>query len=220
MSSHHIVRDNQEPALIIANGEICNLDLIHQLLEWSPHVMALDGALKQIEHLNLKINTVLGDFDYWNIEEIKEKIQPDTEIIHNIDQNKTDLEKGIEYLLEKGFTYINIVGATGKRSDHSFNNISILGRYFEKANLVIYDNHSKVYPLPNIFSKFYKKDTNISLIPLNKVENINSKNLVWELENLTLEFPFNTGNSNKVKEDGIVEINFKNGILLLFECHD
>lgn len=36
MSSHHIVRDDQEPALIIANGAACSSELLGQLLEWSP----------------------------------------------------------------------------------------------------------------------------------------------------------------------------------------
>jgi thiamine pyrophosphokinase len=32
MSSHHIVRDDQEPELIIANGEACSDDLLDQLM--------------------------------------------------------------------------------------------------------------------------------------------------------------------------------------------
>ena len=39
MSSHHIVRDDQEPALIIANGASCSNELLGQLLEWSPIVI-------------------------------------------------------------------------------------------------------------------------------------------------------------------------------------
>lgn len=48
MSSHHIVRDNQEPALIIANGADCGDDLLQQLMEWSPYVLALDGAVHRL----------------------------------------------------------------------------------------------------------------------------------------------------------------------------
>ena len=45
MSSHHIARDDQEPALIIANGEMCSQELLGQLLEWSPLVIVLDSAI-------------------------------------------------------------------------------------------------------------------------------------------------------------------------------
>ena len=59
MSSHHIVRDTQEPALIIANGEACSRELLDQLLEWNPVVMVLDGALPRVLELGIKIDIVL-----------------------------------------------------------------------------------------------------------------------------------------------------------------
>ena len=46
MSSHHIVRDDQEPALIIANGAACSSELVGQLLEWSPLVIVLVSAIE------------------------------------------------------------------------------------------------------------------------------------------------------------------------------
>ena len=48
MSSHHIVRDDQEPALIIANGASCSDELMGQLLEWSPLVIVLDSAIERV----------------------------------------------------------------------------------------------------------------------------------------------------------------------------
>ena len=54
MSSHHIIRDKQEPALIIANGEECSMDLLEQLLEWSPTVVVLDGAIQRVIDLGIK----------------------------------------------------------------------------------------------------------------------------------------------------------------------
>ena len=48
MSSHHIVRDDQEPALIIANGAVCQPELLGQLLEWSPLVVVLDSAMERV----------------------------------------------------------------------------------------------------------------------------------------------------------------------------
>ena len=100
MSSHHIVKDKQEPALIIANGEDCSYDLLSQLLEWSPTVLVLDGAITRVLELGIKVDIVLGDFDSAkNIEELLIDQQP-IKIIHTPDQNKTDLEKGIEHLIK------------------------------------------------------------------------------------------------------------------------
>jgi thiamine pyrophosphokinase len=63
LSSHHIVRDDQEPALIIANGSACNLELLGQLLEWSPLVIVLDSAMERVMKLDIKVDVLLGDFD-------------------------------------------------------------------------------------------------------------------------------------------------------------
>ena len=54
MSSHHIVKDDQEPALIIANGAACSQELLGQLLEWSPLVIVLDSAIERVLDLEIK----------------------------------------------------------------------------------------------------------------------------------------------------------------------
>ena len=99
MSSHHIVRDDQEPALIIANGAACNNELLGQLLEWSPLVIVLDSAIERVLELGIKVDVLLGDFDRdFDAEKYKEAQYP-IEIIHTPDQNKTDLEKAYDYVI-------------------------------------------------------------------------------------------------------------------------
>ena len=39
MSSHHIVRDDQEPALIIANGAACSSELLSILINANPEAL-------------------------------------------------------------------------------------------------------------------------------------------------------------------------------------
>jgi len=220
MSSHHIVREGQEPALLIANGEACTRELLDQLLEWSPYVVVLDGALERVLNLGIKFDVILGDFDVYNQDEIANMVQPNTEVIYMPDQEKTDLEKGLEFLISKKFAAVNIVWATGKRSDHYINNIDTLARYKDQINLVMLDNYSKIYPINSGFKKHFLEQSNVSLIPLNKVENLKTSNLVWNLKNETLEYPYRTSSSNKVLATGIVEISFNSGVLLIMECVD
>ena len=91
MSSHHIVRDDQEPALIIANGASCSSELLGQLLEWSPLVIVLDSAIERVMQLDIKVDVLLGDFDR-NFDTKKyEELQYPKEIVHTPNQDKTDL---------------------------------------------------------------------------------------------------------------------------------
>lgn len=219
MSSHHIVKDNQEPALIIANGESCSFSLLQELLEWNPIVMVLDGAIERVLQLGIKVDILLGDFDRFSHPEHVLDQQP-VEIIHTPDQNKTDLEKGIELLIERGHKAINIVWATGKRADHSFNNMTLICRYKQQANLVMYDDYSKIFPLPPRFVKWYKANTNISLMPVGTVENVCTKGLKYNLTNQILVTGLNSSSSNITTEDNLVEITHDKGHLLLMECND
>ncbi len=220
MSSHHIVRDDQEPALIIANGAICNSELLGQLLEWSPLVVVLDSAMERVMKYDIKVDVLLGDFDADFNPEIYKETQFPLEIVHTPDQNKTDLEKAFEYLIARKIPAVNVIWATGKRADHTFNNLTIIAKYRHKLKIVLLDDHSKIYLLPNKFEKWYPKKTILSLLPIGEVSGISTHNLFYPLQNENLKLGYRTGSSNHVSEDGLVTIEHQQGNLLLMECWD
>lgn len=220
MSSHHIIREDQEPALIIANGESCSLELLEQLLEWSPYVLVLDGALHRVIDLGIKFSGALGDWDsVENIHELVEHQHP-IDLIDAPNQDKTDLEKGIEHLLQKGHSEIHIVWASGKRLDHTLNNIITLAKYSNQGTLVLFDDHTRAYCIPKTFSKYFNRGTNISLFPMNQCQGITTSGLKYNLEKGSLDLPSRTGSSNETVSDGIVEISYQSGQLILMEAFD
>lgn len=215
MSSHHFVKDGQEPALIIGNGAECSYSLLKQLMEWCPFIVALDGAYQRLLELQIKPDLVIGDFD--SIGEYKE--DPDTTYLKIDDQETTDLEKGINYLISNDFTDINLVWVTGRRLDHTINNISILCMYPE-SKIVVYDDNSRAFLLPKHYEKHYPKGDTLSLIPLGKVQSITTENLEFSLQSEDLEIGIRHGSSNKVKNSGLVKINHSFGNLLLIESYN
>jgi thiamine pyrophosphokinase len=220
MSSHHIIRDDQEPALIIANGEACNEEILGQLLEWSPFVVVLDGAIQKVLDRGIKIDVLLGDFDKPIDSENILSQQADIQIVHTPNQDKTDLEKAIEFLIEKGHKAANIVWATGKRADHTITNLTNIVRYKSAIKIVMFDNYSKIFPINNSFEKWYTQGTPISLIPIGIASGISSSGLKYNLDNESLTLGFRSGNSNEALVDGFVKISLKSGELLLMECWD
>lgn len=220
MSSHHIVREKQEPALIIANGESCDQELLGQLLEWSPFVVVLDQAIYRVLDLGIKIDVWLGDFDQkHDIESIRQAQEP-IEIVHTPNQNKTDLEKAIDFLLERGFPAANIVWATGRRADHTITNVTNIVRYKNDIKLVIFDDYSKIFPLQGKFEKWYAAGTPISLIPVGIVEGVKTSGLKYNLNTESLTLGHRTGSSNEAEKDGMVSISATHGDLLIMECWD
>lgn len=220
MSSHHVIRDKQEPALIIANGEACSEDLLGQLLEWSPFVVVLDSAIHRVLDLGIKVDVLLGDFDRnLDLEAIQARQYP-LEIVHTPDQNKHDLDKAYEYLIEKGFPAVNVIWATGRRADHTMTNITNLVRYSNLLKIVLLDDYSKIFRLPNHYEKWYPAQTPISLIPVGEVTQIATEGLVYNLQEENLTLGYRTGSSNETAQDGFVKISYQTGDLLLMECLD
>lgn len=220
MSSHHIVREGQEPALIIANGESCSTELLGQLLEWSPFVVVLDGAINRVLELGIKVDVLLGDFDSKNhaIEQIQS--QQKIEIVHTPDQNKTDLQKGIEFLIDRKFDAVNIIWATGRRADHNLSNITDIVRYKSHINIVLFDDYSKIFQLPKKYTKWYVKDTPLSLMPVGLVDGVTTQGLMYNMQNETLTLGYKTSSSNSASHDGLVTIEHSSGNLLMMECRD
>jgi thiamine pyrophosphokinase len=220
MSSHHIVRDDQEPALIIANGASCSPELLGQLLEWSPLVIVLDSAIERVLELDIKVDVLLGDFDRgFDANHYKEKQFP-LEVVHTPDPNKTDLEKAFDYLIERNIPMVNVVWATGKRADHTISNLTIISKYRNLLKIVLLDDHSRVFLVPQKFEKWYTANTIISLIPIGEVSGIYTQNLEYPLQNESLTMGYRSGSSNHVVNDGMVKIEHSSGDLLLMECWD
>ena len=220
MSSHHIVRDDQEPALIIANGAACSQQLLSELLEWSPFVMVLDAAMERVMQMDLKVDVLLGDFDDGFDASFYKTAQYPIEIVHTPDQNKTDLEKAFDYLIERKIPAVNVIWATGKRADHTISNITNIAKYRDLLKIVILDDHSKIFLLPKMFQKWYAKNTIISLIPIGEVTAVSTVNLHYAINDESLTMGYKSGNSNHVAADGIVTIQHQSGDLLLMECND
>ena len=220
MSSHHIIRDEQEPALIIANGEACSQELLGQLLEWPPLIVVLDSAIHRVLELGIKVDVLLGDFDReLDIYAIRSAQYP-IEIVHTPDQEKHDLEKAFEYLISRGFPAANVVWATGRRADHTMTNITNIVRFRDQLKIVMIDDYSKIYLLPYQFEKWYTKGTPISLIPIGEVHGIQTSGLKYNLFDEALTLGYRTGSSNEADQDGFVKVSYTKGDLLMMECTD
>ena len=68
MSSHHFVKEGQEPALIISEATVVPLEKIQELLEWSPTVIVIEPALQMVLSWGIKIDVAIvsaSSVDSW-----------------------------------------------------------------------------------------------------------------------------------------------------------
>ncbi|MBK7651966.1 MAG: hypothetical protein IPJ20_16275 [Flammeovirgaceae bacterium] len=56
MSSHHIVRENQEPALLIAHAHAISFEKVQELLEWMPTIVVVETEIETVLSWGIKID--------------------------------------------------------------------------------------------------------------------------------------------------------------------
>lgn len=117
-------------AVILANGEYPSHELPLKLLKEAEFVVCCDGAANEYISRGHTPDIIIGDGDSLSPEN---KIRF-SEIVHHIaDQETNDQTKAVRFLQEKGFRKIAILGAAGKREDHTLGNISLLIDYMRSG---------------------------------------------------------------------------------------
>ena len=117
-------------AVILANGEYPTHVLPLKILEEAKFVVCCDGAANEYILRGHTPDIIIGDGDSLSPEN-KTRF---SDIIHHIaDQETNDQTKAVHFLQEKGYQRIAIVGATGKREDHTLGNISLLLDYMKNG---------------------------------------------------------------------------------------
>ena len=117
-------------AVILANGEYPAHELPLRLLAEAQLVVCCDGAANEYISRGHTPDVIIGDGDSL-LPEYKKRFS--SIILQISDQETNDQTKAVHYLQSKGIRKIAIVGATGKREDHTLGNISLLVEYMRSG---------------------------------------------------------------------------------------
>ncbi len=202
-------------ALLFANGEVNSRETHLVSREKFDLIVAADGGLHNAVKYGFQPQAVIGDLDSVNN---SQQDFPDITFVHRPSQELNDLEKSLIYCRDENVTDLTILGASGKRLDHSINNLSVLAKYDQDISLSIYDTNSQIWLVRDTWAYQGKSQQLISLIPLGKVEGVTTNGLAWELNDEPLQFGVREGLSNYMtgKE---VSVSIRSGILAVFAIH-
>jgi len=113
-------------AVILANGDLPAHSIPFSILRNSKYIVCCDGAIDKLAPTGIEPQAIVGDCDSLS----KKNREKYADIIHRIEEQDTnDLTKSVGFCVEQGFRNIIILGATGKREDHTIANISLLADY-------------------------------------------------------------------------------------------
>ena len=127
-------------------------------------------------------NLIIGDGDSISEENRKRY----GHLLHRIAEQETnDQTKAVNYLLSQGKRRIAIVGATGKREDHTLGNISLLMDYMRAgADVRTYTDHGIFIPCRNTCTFTCQPGQQVSIINFN-ARKLHGLGLVYPLSDFT-----------------------------------
>ncbi len=112
--------------VILANGVFPQHPVPLSFLRDAARIVCCDGATEVLLEYGLQPHFIVGDLD---------SLSPGLRqqfghcLLHDPDQYTNDLTKAVKFCAGRQWTEITILGATGKREDHSIGNISLLADY-------------------------------------------------------------------------------------------
>ena len=169
-------------AVVLANGEYPTAPLPLQILADAPYVVCCDGGADEYIRNGHTPNLIIGDGDSIS-EENRKKYG---HLLHRIAEQETnDQTKAVNYLLSQGKRRIAIVGATGKREDHTLGNISLLMDYMRAgADVRTYTDHGIFIPCLNTCTFTCQPGQQVSIINFT-AHGLHGKGLVYPLSDFT-----------------------------------
>jgi thiamine pyrophosphokinase len=199
-------------ALIICNGEPPTRRLVRKLASHADLIVAADGGANAARLYGIRPHIIIGDLD--SVSATTKRVFASSSILRVRRQDNTDLEKALDYLVSKSIKNVCIVGATGRRIDFTFGNLSVIWNYTSRMRITFVGDGWKAMPVESGKEVRAKVGTTVSLIPFGSCSGITLKGLRYPLTNATMKVG-EIGVSNIVKRSPF-SITVRRGNMLLF----
>ena len=176
-------------------------------------LICADGGANSAMNLKLTPDFIIGDLDSISSEAIK-KFRSTSKIIKIKRQNDTDVEKCLKYAINNNYDEALLVGVIGNRLDHTFCNLGIVLKFFNKIKISLIAEDSFLKPYSGTIKLKTKPEEIVSVYGIDSKTKISSKGLKYPLKNVSLPFGKKESTSN-VATGNEVELKITGGIIFV-----
>jgi len=202
------------PVVIVANGDFPTHSKPLNVLKEANTIIACDGAADSLIEKNINPNIIIGDLDSIS-KETKDNFEG--QIIKEIDQTDNDLRKAINYIHSNGIQDVVIVGATGKREDHTLGNIFSIITYSTLMNIQILTDTGYFTCINKASIIKSKSGQNISLFSHDNNIKITTNGLKYNFNNSSISTLFYGSLNESISNN--ININLSHGQLIIFQTY-
>ncbi|MDR2813801.1 MAG: thiamine diphosphokinase, partial [Prevotellaceae bacterium] len=171
------------PTVALAHGEFPAHSLALQQLRSATTIVCCDGAVESLLQFGMEPTCIVGDLDSIP-PELKARF---ADKIHRVaEQESNDLTKSINFCRQKGYREVTILGATGKREDHTLGNISLLAGYAKELSVQMLTDYGVLNAIRHdaTFESFAGQQT--SIFCLSPQTKITTRGLKYPVSNASL----------------------------------
>jgi thiamine pyrophosphokinase len=203
--------------IILANGELPDLNKARGLIERDDYVICADGGTRHASALGRRPDLIIGDMDSAEKEQLQKYEHDGVEIeLYPQDKNETDLELAINRAIERQPDQIVIIAALGGRLDQTLANIALLTDLRLSAfDVRLDDGVEEIFLCRDRAEIRGRSGDIVSLIPWQgPVSEVQTTNLKWALRKETLYPDKTRGISNEMMGD-TASVSIRSGWLLI-----
>lgn len=202
-------------AVVLADGSFPSHPVPLACLMKSDHIICCDGGAESLIAADLEPEAIVGDLDSLN-SLISERFAD--RLFRDSDQDTNDLTKAIRWCINKRYKEIVILGATGKREDHTIGNISLLTEYAREISVSMITDTGTFTPLLKSSVVKCFPGQQVSVFSINPETKITSKGLKYPLQNLKLQNWWRATLNEATGET--FELQFIGGPLIVYQKFD
>ena len=176
------INDIQFDAVVLAGGDYPTAPQPLEVLHNAPYTVCCDGAADSYIATGRVPDAIVGDGDSISA---SNRTKYATRLHIVAEQETNDQTKAVCFLLEQGKRRIAIVGATGRREDHTIGNISLLIEYARAgAQVRSFTDHGVFIPCNGDTTLKCRKGQQVSIFAITAKE-LSSEGLLYPIYDFT-----------------------------------
>lgn len=165
--------------VIIADGSFPQNEIPMRILRNASRIICCDGATESLLDAGFVPDAIVGDLD--SLKEATSARFSDR-LFRDTDQETNDLTKAVYWCSSRNIGNIIILGATGKREDHTLGNISLLSEYVRSVDVIMVTDTGIFSPYIGSFTADTFPGQQISIFSVNSETIISSSGLKYVLD--------------------------------------
>jgi thiamine pyrophosphokinase len=198
--------------VILADGNFPVHEIPLGYLKSAEHLICCDGSAESLIIAGMEPEAIVGDLDSLTTD-LKRRFSD--RLYQDGDQATNDLTKAVKWCINRSYKEIVILGATGKREDHTIGNISLLAEYSKEIKVMMVTDTGTITPLTESTQILSFEGQQVSIFSINPESEITSVGLKYQLRNLKLNSWWRATLNEATGES--FTLTFKKGPVLVYQ---